>query len=178
MGSTSSRVPSSQRLPFYGLVVARNESIVMKKGAKMESQAWPVIDRRRIVMRWGDMDALGHLNNTYYFRYLEQIRIDWLESFGAGIRPGGVGPVIASTGCTFLKELRYPGELDITIEVERLGRSSLLLRHRFFRAGDDTEVYASAEVALVWVDYALGRAVELPAAVRCAIEDAIAAAAA
>ena len=30
----------------------------------------------RMPLRWGDMDAMGHVNNTVYFRYLEQARID------------------------------------------------------------------------------------------------------
>ena len=29
-------------------------------------------------IRWGDMDAMGHVNNTVYFRYMEQTRIEWL----------------------------------------------------------------------------------------------------
>jgi acyl-CoA thioester hydrolase len=29
-------------------------------------------------IRWGDMDAMGHVNNTVYFRYLEVVRIEWL----------------------------------------------------------------------------------------------------
>lgn len=58
-------------------------------------------------MRWGDMDAVGHLNNTYYFRYLEQVRIEWLNSLGYGIDPEGIGPVLANTACTFRKQLTY-----------------------------------------------------------------------
>ena len=46
-----------------------------------------------IPMRWGDMDAMGHVNNTTYFRYLETIRIDWLHSIGAVPQPNGHGPV-------------------------------------------------------------------------------------
>jgi acyl-CoA thioester hydrolase len=33
-----------------------------------------------IPIRWGDMDAYGHVNNTVYFRYMEQARVEWLES--------------------------------------------------------------------------------------------------
>ena len=29
----------------------------------------------RVPMRWGEMDALGHMNNVCYFRYFEQARI-------------------------------------------------------------------------------------------------------
>jgi acyl-CoA thioester hydrolase len=34
----------------------------------------------RIPMRWGDMDAMGHVNNTLYFRYLETVRIEWMKA--------------------------------------------------------------------------------------------------
>ena len=29
----------------------------------------------RIPVRWGDMDALGHVNNTVYYRYMEQRKV-------------------------------------------------------------------------------------------------------
>jgi len=32
-----------------------------------------------IPVRWGDMDAMGHVNNTVYFRFMEQTRISWFE---------------------------------------------------------------------------------------------------
>ena len=35
-----------------------------------------------IPIRWGDMDAMNHVNNTTYFRYLETCRIDWMLSMG------------------------------------------------------------------------------------------------
>ena len=31
-------------------------------------------------IRWGDMDAIGHVNNTVYFRYMEQARIEWAQA--------------------------------------------------------------------------------------------------
>lgn len=132
--------------------------------------ALPVLARESIVMRWGDMDAVGHLNNTYYFRYLEQVRINWLEAMGHTINPEGVGPVIASTGCSFHKELVYPATVVITIELEKLGRSSLKVKHRFFRDGDADTVYATGEATLVWVDYQQGAPVPIPDDIRRTIE--------
>jgi hypothetical protein len=35
-----------------------------------------------IPIRWGDMDAYGHVNNTIYFRYMEQARVEFLERLG------------------------------------------------------------------------------------------------
>jgi acyl-CoA thioester hydrolase len=37
-------------------------------------------------VRWGDMDAYGHVNNTVYFRYMEQVRVEWLEQMGSVVR--------------------------------------------------------------------------------------------
>ena len=48
-------------------------------------------------VRWGDMDMLGHVNDTVYFRYMEQARIEWVHALAQG--PGyddGQGLVIAS----------------------------------------------------------------------------------
>jgi len=139
----------------------------------MEKQ-YPLLGEEHIDMRWGDMDALGHLNNTVYFRFLEQTRLDWLESLGYHIDPEGIGPVLASTSCNFLKPLVYPATVRITLELEKLGRSSLTLRHRFFREDDPETVYATADVVLVWVDYPKGKAVPLPAGMRSYIEDKVA----
>ncbi|MEP7084173.1 MAG: thioesterase family protein, partial [Betaproteobacteria bacterium] len=42
-----------------------------------------MINERKLVLlenipiRWGDMDAMGHVNNTIYFRYMEQVRVSW-----------------------------------------------------------------------------------------------------
>jgi acyl-CoA thioesterase FadM len=35
-------------------------------------------------IRWSDMDMLGHVNNTVYFRYMEQARIEWMYSLVGG----------------------------------------------------------------------------------------------
>ncbi|MDP2194899.1 MAG: acyl-CoA thioesterase, partial [Rhodocyclaceae bacterium] len=60
----------------------------------------------RIPVRWGDMDALGHVNNTVYFRYTEQARIDWLESLGFAVMVDvEEGPVIINASCTFFKPI-------------------------------------------------------------------------
>jgi acyl-CoA thioester hydrolase len=60
-------------------------------------------------IRWGDQDAMGHVNNTVYFRYMEQTRIEWLESFGFGTSVTQTeGPVIVNASCTFL----VPGHLS------------------------------------------------------------------
>ena len=39
-----------------------------------------LVQSTRQSIRWGDMDAFGHVNNTVYFRYMEQARLEWLHA--------------------------------------------------------------------------------------------------
>ena len=52
-------------------------------------------------IRWGDMDAMGHVNNTVYFRYMETVRIEWMRAVGCNPDPQGQGPVIVNAFCNF-----------------------------------------------------------------------------
>ena len=62
-----------------------------------------------IPVRWGDMDAMGHVNNTLYFRYMETVRLEWVYRIVG--RPGAQGPVIVNAFCNFLEQVEYPADL-------------------------------------------------------------------
>ena len=62
-------------------------------------------------VRWGDMDVMGHMNNTLYFRYLETARMDWFKSIGVEGDPNVPGPVLANAFCNFYRQLAYPDEV-------------------------------------------------------------------
>src|SRR5213592_3658 len=77
-----------------------------------------------IQIRWGDMDAMGHVNNTLYFRYMEMIRIEWLHLIGGPRDSRGEGPVVVNAFCNFIRQLSYPGELLARQYVANPGRTS------------------------------------------------------
>ena len=64
-----------------------------------------LVSETRFAIRWGDMDAMGHVNNAVYFRYLESARIDWMRAVGCTPDPQGEGPVIINAFCNFYKQL-------------------------------------------------------------------------
>jgi hypothetical protein len=86
-----------------------------KKQAIMsnEKSARKLMHVMRQAIRWGDMDVLGHVNNTVYFRYMESGRICFLEEAAGEFTMQGEGPVIVTAYCTFIKQLKYPGEIEI-----------------------------------------------------------------
>lgn len=106
----------------------------------------------RIPIRWGDMDAMGHVNNTVYFRYLEIVRLDWLASIGVAVRPEGECPVIVNAFCNFVRQLEYPGEVLARQYVAHVGRSSFDTYVTLERSDAPGVLYASGGAKVVWTD--------------------------
>jgi acyl-CoA thioester hydrolase len=113
-------------------------------------------------MRWGDMDPLGHVNNTVYFRYMEQARIEWLYQLTAS-QGGGYasesGPVIVNASCTFREPLVYPGNIEVRMFLDEPGRSSV---GSFYELLCNGRIYADGAAKIVWIDMTSRRAVPLP----------------
>ena len=116
----------------------------------------------RIPIRWGDMDAMGHVNNTIYFRYLEIVRIEWLQQLGGAPDPQGIGPVIVNAFCNFIRQLEYPGEILARHYVANPGRSSFDTFITLERSDDPGVIYAEGGATTVWTDFQAQKSVPLP----------------
>jgi len=116
----------------------------------------------RIPIRWGDMDAMGHVNNTIYFRYLEIVRIEWLHQLGGAPDPQGTGPVIVNAFCSFIRQLEYPGEILARHYVANPGRSSFDTFITLERSDDPGVIYAEGGATTVWTDFKAQKSVPLP----------------
>ena len=111
-------------------------------------------------IRWGDMDALGHVNNIVYFQYMEQARIEWAQALDpARAAHDGDGPVIVNASCTFMAPLVFPGDIEIRMYLGDPGRTSVA---SFYEIWHDGRKFAEGAAKIVWVDLASGRPVPLP----------------
>ena len=129
----------------------------------MKAKPRVLVHTSRQPIRWGDMDALGHVNNTVYFRYLEQTRIEWVYGLHPDGKPyAGSGPVIVNASCTFLEPLVYPGEVEVRMYLAEPGRTSVGSHYEIWKDG---RKYAEGAARIVWIDLASGRSVPLPEAV-------------
>ena len=124
-----------------------------------------------IPIRWGDMDAMGHVNNTIYFRYLEIARIEWLHSVAGAPDAAGDGPVIVNTFCNCLKQLKYPGDILAKHYVAKPGRTSFEAYVTLERTDEPGVLYATGGAKTVWVNYLEERSVPLPTSVRAFVAD-------
>jgi acyl-CoA thioester hydrolase len=105
------------------------------------------IHRKRIPIRWRDMDAYGHVNNAVFLNYLEEARDEMVRRLFAR-RDGEFDYVVARVAIDFRRPLRQDDrEVVATCRVERVGRSSI--RTREILATRRGGVAAEAEAVLV-----------------------------
>lgn len=119
----------------------------------------------RMPIRWGDMDAMGHVNNTVFFRYLEQARIEWYSHIGRGEK-AGIETVVVHCHCTYHAPLTYPGDIEIRTYAGSPGRSSFELLQEIRRCDDPETVYATGGSTVVWIDTETGKSTPLPDMIR------------
>ncbi len=131
--------------------------------------------RFEIPIRWGDMDAMGHVNNTVYFRYMEQARISWFEALQVRPNPEGSGFLIVNAQCDFIRQLKYPGVVRVDTYVGDIGRSSFDTWIEMSPVHDAGQVYARGGARIVWVNFPLGRSEPLPPDVLARVTTPIAA---
>jgi acyl-CoA thioester hydrolase len=121
----------------------------------------------RIAIRWGDMDAMGHVNNTVYFRYMEQARISWFDTMRSDAAWEGTGVVVASTSCNFKRPLNYPGTVEVRVLVGAPGGSSV---PTFYELAIGDDLYADGSATVVFIDTEKQKPVRIPQKIREAIQ--------
>ena len=113
-------------------------------------------------IRWGDMDAYGHVNNTVYFRYMEQARVEWITSMGYDVAPGPESMLMMNGFCNFYKQLSYPGELILKTSIGVIGRTSMDVYTSMALAVTPDEEVAIGGATMVWVDLTTNKSAPWP----------------
>ncbi|MBY4678049.1 acyl-CoA thioesterase [Marinobacterium arenosum] len=117
-------------------------------------------------LRWGDMDAYGHVNNAMYMRYLEEARCQMLAAMDVQLEGSRLAPVIINVGCTFLRPLIYPDTVTIHCYGSEPGRSSFMSTYEIFSEAQGGQKVSEGYAKIVWMDHQTGKSVPLPDHVR------------
>ena len=113
-------------------------------------------------IRWGDMDAYGHVNNTIYFRYMEQARVEWITSLGYQVAPGRESMLMMNGFCNFYKQLSYPGDLILKTSIGAIGRTSMDVFTSMALTSTPNEEVAIGGATMVWVDLTTNKSAPWP----------------
>jgi acyl-CoA thioester hydrolase len=71
---------------------------------------------------WGDMDAMQHVNNVTYFRYMETARVSFLQQVGfmAYAAEHQVGLLVAEQSCKYVRAVTYPDILIVGVKLAEI----------------------------------------------------------
>jgi len=120
-------------------------------------------------VRWRDLDAFNHVNNSIYLTYLEEARLQWLQHMPDWAN-ADAAPVLAASELQYRQPINWPGSLQIELRCLRIGNSSLTVAHRIVDAADPGRLYCDGHVVLVWMNPTTGKSVPLPTSIRAAVE--------
>lgn len=126
--------------------------------------------KQPITVRWGDMDAMGHVNNAKYFTYFESARIAYFHAvdlYSAGDESHG--PTLAHTECDFRQQVHFPAELIAHGRAVSISNRSIRFEHIITQEPEGNTV-AQGVAIVVWIDYATGKAIPIPQDLRTRIE--------
>jgi acyl-CoA thioester hydrolase len=130
---------------------------------------YPVV--AEVVVRWGDIDLLGHVNNIKYLQYFECARVEYLMQAGLGA-PGKAwrefGFILAKVDCRYKAPVTFPDSLSVGARVSALGEDRLVFQHAAY-SSKLGRLAASGEAFLVGYNYAESRRTAIPADLRATI---------
>lgn len=118
-----------------------------------------------IPVRWGDMDAEGHVNNTGYFRFMEETRMRWISGMGIPTVPPHPVVVLLNAACHYILPLDYPATVESALCIGRIGRTSVQTHYTLTHV-EAGAVCAEGFATLVWYDVQQKTSVPLPDTIR------------
>jgi acyl-CoA thioester hydrolase len=127
------------------------------------------VHRERV--RFGDLDAMRHVNNAVFLRYFESARISYLGEIGVhdpvSEVEAGFGLIFAECHINYRSPVHFDEELEIELTVEDIRRSSFRLAFEM-RVGE--RLCADGYGVMVGFDYGDQKAGPLPDGLRTRLE--------
>jgi acyl-CoA thioester hydrolase len=122
-----------------------------------------------VLVRFGETDALGHVNNASYFIYLEEARVRFFQELGYPMDMNEWNFILASTKCDFLDQAYFSQELKVTTAVSHIGTKSFTLSHDIVDA-KTRNVIARGTATVVYFDFKEQKSAPIPDTLRSQLE--------
>lgn len=128
-------------------------------------------------MRWADMDAYGHINNTVYLAYLEQARVDvfFTKARGLGIEGLNEGIVVAEHQIRYRRPISFgPLPLRVVLWVSNIRAAAYTAEYEIWDESDGTaQLATTARSVLAPFDMTAGRLRRLTAPEKAFLEECL-----
>ena len=117
---------------------------------------------------WGDMDALGHVNNVIYYRYIESARIHYFKQMD--LFSHKISMVISKSSCHYLSPVIYPDTLIIGARVEEIRSSAMRMSYALYSESQG-HIVATGEAVMVCLDLKTQQKTQIPVSLKQLILD-------
>ena len=127
-------------------------------------------------VRFGDLDAMQHMNNVEFLRFFETARIDYMRTLTPDHAPTArraFGFIFAECHIAYRSPAFFDEEIRTFIRPSELKRSSLKLDFEM-RSESDGRLIADGYGVLVGYDYEQGKPQPIPQELRERVEPALA----
>ena len=124
---------------------------------------------KEIIVRFGECDGLGHVNNVVYFEYMEDARSDVFRLFNPALELKDWNLIVASARCEFLQQIKYAEKIRVYTWFGRLGQSSFDVEH-----GLQNELgvwVARGQATMIHYDYKLSKSTSIPLSIRVHMDE-------
>jgi len=130
------------------------------------ANAMPLLTALTIPVRWRDLDAFNHVNNSTYLTWIEETRLHWMANLPGEWMNADYAPLLAAVHVNYRRAVNWPASVVVELYCERLGNTSVTLAHRIVDASEREVLYSDGQSVMVWVDPATGKPVALPEVIR------------
>lgn len=115
-----------------------------------------------IIIRFSDIDAVGHVNNATYLTYFEDARINyWREIIEWNLREKGV--IVGRSEINYLKPVTLEDEIVCYVRTTRIGNSSFDMMHLLVRVTPNgEEICTTGKTVCISYDYRQNKSVPIP----------------
>ena len=102
-----------------------------------------------IHLRWSDLDALNHVNNSKYLTYVEEARTKYLaEIYQWNWQENAI--ILAHASVDFIAAIEGHHSPEVLCRVSRLGSKSFDMEYLILQG---THLFAKAKCVMVFFDY-------------------------
>ena len=115
-----------------------------------------------IVVRYGDLDPQGHVNNAAFLTYLEHARVAYVRQLGLwdGDSFFEIGIILARIELDYQAPILITDQIEVGLRTSRLGNKSLDMEY-IVQNAENGKVYAESKTVQVAYDYHKGKTIPI-----------------
>lgn len=117
----------------------------------------------KLNVRFRDLDAIGHVNNSNYLTYMEEARKEFFGHLFNISSPHDFPFVLARISCDFRKSIQ-PDTKTVAVDawITHIGRKSFSFQYEIYHAKDPSCIFATGESVQVFYDHKNNQTTVIP----------------